>query len=125
MIVTLVEILVWILLLGGMFFSVVGGIGLIRLPDVFSRMHGAGMTDTLGAGLILGGLAVHSLAATILFRIAEREQRARVVRDFVSVTGCVSAIDFFAGGIYPKPATQPLPKFDVRGVHWNDGLPQR
>ena len=55
-----VEVVAGALLLGGLFFSVVGGIGLIRLPDLFSRMHGSGMTDTLGAGLILTGLALHS-----------------------------------------------------------------
>ena len=71
MIVTAVEVLVWILLIGGMFFSIVGGIGLLRLPDVFSRMHGSGMTDTLGAGLILGGLTVHAIAATVLLRNTE------------------------------------------------------
>ena len=55
-----VEVLAGALLLGGVFFAVVGGIGLVRLPDLFSRMHGSGMTDTLGAGLILTGLALHS-----------------------------------------------------------------
>ena len=43
-------------LLAGSFFAVVGGIGLIRLPCFFARFHGAGITDTLGAGLILTGL---------------------------------------------------------------------
>lgn len=60
MIATLVDAAVWTLLLGGVFFSIVGAIGLLRLPDLFSRMHGSGMTDTLGAGLILSGLALHS-----------------------------------------------------------------
>jgi multicomponent Na+:H+ antiporter subunit G len=43
-------------LLGGVFFMVVGGIGTLRLPDFYTRLHAAGMTDTLGAGLILVGL---------------------------------------------------------------------
>ena len=47
---TALDVLSWILLLGGGAFAVVGGIGLLRLPDMFSRMHGAGITDTLGAG---------------------------------------------------------------------------
>ncbi len=34
----------------------IGGIGILRLPDVFTRMHAAGITDTMGAGLILAGL---------------------------------------------------------------------
>ena len=54
------EILSACVLLLGTFFGLVGGIGLIRLPDLFSRMHGSGVTDTLGAMLILSGLILHS-----------------------------------------------------------------
>jgi multicomponent Na+:H+ antiporter subunit G len=36
----------------------VGGTGLLRLPDFFTRLHGASVTDTLGAGAILLGLAL-------------------------------------------------------------------
>lgn len=50
------DILTWIFLLGGSFFSIVGGIGIVRLPEFFSRLHGGGITDTLGAGLIVTGL---------------------------------------------------------------------
>lgn len=46
----------WVCVLGGAFFTIIGVIGIIRLPDVFSRMHGAGMVDTLGLNLILIGL---------------------------------------------------------------------
>lgn len=49
----LISILTWILLLVGSFFAVVGGIGIVRLPEFFSRLHGGGITDTLGAGLIM------------------------------------------------------------------------
>lgn len=44
------------LLLAGAAFSLIGGLGILRLPDFFARIHGAGLTDTLGAGLILTGL---------------------------------------------------------------------
>lgn len=54
----LLDILSGLLLAGGSFFIVVGAIGLIRLPDVFARMHGAGVADTLGAGLFVAGLMV-------------------------------------------------------------------
>ena len=43
-------------LLSGAFFVVVGAVGIFRLPDFYTRLHGAGVTDTLGAGLILIGL---------------------------------------------------------------------
>ena len=52
----LVDILSWILLLGGSFFAIVGALGVIRMPDLFTRLHAAGITDTMGAGLILLGL---------------------------------------------------------------------
>lgn len=50
------DLLSWICLLAGGALAMIGGIGLLRLPDVFTRMHGAGMIDTLGLGLILIGL---------------------------------------------------------------------
>ncbi len=40
-------------LLGGLFFLVVGVVGLLRLTDVYTRMHAMGKCDTLGAGLML------------------------------------------------------------------------
>jgi multicomponent Na+:H+ antiporter subunit G len=46
----------WVFLGLGAFFSLVGGIGIVRLPEFYSRLHGGGITDTLGAGLILIGL---------------------------------------------------------------------
>ncbi len=52
----IIEIISWILLLAGSLFTIIGAVGLIRLPDVFSRMHGAGIIDTMGAGMILVGL---------------------------------------------------------------------
>ncbi len=52
----LINLLSWICLLLGSFFAVSGGVGLLRFPDFFSRLHPAGMTDTLGAALIMIGL---------------------------------------------------------------------
>ncbi len=50
----------WVCLLLGAGFCFVGGVGLLRLPDFYSRIHGGGVTDTLGAGLILLGLMFQS-----------------------------------------------------------------
>jgi multicomponent Na+:H+ antiporter subunit G len=50
------DVLSWAFLLTGSFLSVVGGIGVLRMPDLFTRLHAAGVTDTGGAGLILVGL---------------------------------------------------------------------
>jgi multicomponent Na+:H+ antiporter subunit G len=54
------NIATWILLGTGSVFAVIGGIGLLRLPDLFSRMHAGGVTDTMGAGLVLTGLMFQS-----------------------------------------------------------------
>jgi multicomponent Na+:H+ antiporter subunit G len=54
------EIAVWACLLAGCGFSVIGGIGMIRMPDFYTRSHAASITDTLGATLILLGLGLHS-----------------------------------------------------------------
>lgn len=54
------EIVVWALLVVGSAFAVVGAIGLIRLPDFYTRIHAAGVTDTLGAALILIACAVQA-----------------------------------------------------------------
>ena len=45
---------------GGVFFVLAGALGVLRLPDFFTRLHAAGMTDTLGAELILLGLIIQS-----------------------------------------------------------------
>jgi monovalent cation/proton antiporter MnhG/PhaG subunit len=42
----------------GLFFFLVGTVGVLRLPDFYSRTHAATKCDTLGAGSILLGLAV-------------------------------------------------------------------
>ena len=52
----LADLVSWICLIAGSALALIGGFGLLRLPDVFARMHGAGMVDTLGLGLILLGL---------------------------------------------------------------------
>lgn len=48
----------WAMLLGGAAFSLIGGLGLLRMPDLYTRMHAASLTDTLAATLILGGLMI-------------------------------------------------------------------
>ena len=42
-----------LLLAGGVFFTFVSAVGVIRLPDVYARAHTASQTDTLGAGFVV------------------------------------------------------------------------
>ncbi len=48
---------------------ILGALGLVRLDDVYQRMHGAGIVDTGGAGLILFGLLVLSPDWTVFIRV--------------------------------------------------------
>ena len=54
------DALSWLCLLSGGFFCIVGAIGLLRMPDFYTRMHAASVVDTLGAGLILLGLMLQA-----------------------------------------------------------------
>lgn len=58
-----------VLILIGLFFLVVGSIGMLRLPDVFSRAHALSLTDSLGALFTLGGLALYEGFNTNLLKI--------------------------------------------------------
>lgn len=45
-----------VLLVTGAAFCVIGGVGVLRMPDFYTRTHAASLPDTMGAGLILVGL---------------------------------------------------------------------
>ncbi len=60
------------LLAVGAILSIIGGIGLHRMPDIYCRLHAVGVTDTLCSFLILSGLSLQagiSLASVKLFLI--------------------------------------------------------
>ncbi len=44
----------------GSFFVITGALGLLRFPDFYTRMHASGVTDTLGADLILWGMILQA-----------------------------------------------------------------
>lgn len=53
------EVVSLVLLIVGAFFLLVGSIGIVRLPDFFTRTHAIGKSDTLGVILALTGLGLH------------------------------------------------------------------
>ena len=55
-----VTILSWFFLAGGGAFCIVGAIGLLRMPDPYTRLHASSVVDTLGVGLILFGLILQA-----------------------------------------------------------------
>ncbi len=72
---TVLDILSWLLLTTGGIFVFIGGIGALRMPDLYTRMHAASVTDSIAPMLILVGLVLQSglalasvkLAAILLF----------------------------------------------------------
>jgi multicomponent Na+:H+ antiporter subunit G len=65
-----VDLASWLLLGAGGVFCVIGGIGLIRMPDFYTRVHAASVTETLGAGLILAGLMLQAGATLVCVKLA-------------------------------------------------------
>ncbi len=66
-----IDLVSWACLLGGGFFCVVGAIGMLRMPDFYTRMHAASIVDTVGAALMLLGMMLQAgptlVAVKLLF----------------------------------------------------------
>ncbi|MFC1962189.1 monovalent cation/H(+) antiporter subunit G [Chloroflexota bacterium] len=58
-----------IFMVGGVFFLLVSCLGIIRLPDFYSRTHAVGKSETLGVMLVLVGLAIYSGWSLITLKI--------------------------------------------------------
>lgn len=56
----LIDILSWVLLATGAAFMLLSALGMIRLPDFFTRLHGASLADTGGAALMLLGMMLQA-----------------------------------------------------------------
>ncbi|MEX2467805.1 MAG: monovalent cation/H(+) antiporter subunit G [Gemmatimonadota bacterium] len=63
------DLLSWFFIGSGLFFMIVGTIGILRMPDILTRLHPAGMTDTMGAGLLLLGMAFQTTDWMVLVRL--------------------------------------------------------
>ncbi|MCB2095347.1 MAG: monovalent cation/H(+) antiporter subunit G [Rhodobacteraceae bacterium] len=50
--------IVWVLIVSGAFFTVIGAIGIVRFPDFWSRLHAASVSDSAGMILLLAGMCV-------------------------------------------------------------------
>ncbi|MDP2006054.1 MAG: monovalent cation/H(+) antiporter subunit G [Rubrivivax sp.] len=55
-----IDLLSWACLLAGGFFCIVGALGMLRMPDFYTRMHAASIVDTVGAALMLLGLMLQA-----------------------------------------------------------------
>jgi multicomponent Na+:H+ antiporter subunit G len=70
------EVVTALAMVVGTFFMVVTGVGLVRFPDVYTRMHAAGKAGTVGVALLV-------LAPTVYFAPSE---------PFVSVRGVLAIV---------------------------------
>ncbi|MEL6998006.1 MAG: monovalent cation/H(+) antiporter subunit G [Pseudomonadota bacterium] len=80
----ILDVLGWVLLCAGGFFCLIGAIGLNRMPDVFTRMHATSVSDTLGVGFLVVGMAVQTTDWTVWVRLA-------IIVIVLYVTGAVAS----------------------------------
>ncbi len=65
----LTDILTILLLIASAFFFLAGTVGLLRFPDVYTRLHALTKADNLGLGLLLAGLALQAESWTAVARL--------------------------------------------------------
>lgn len=64
-----IDIASWVCILLGSFFTIVGAFGLVRMPDVFTRMHAASVTDTLGVGFLILGMGLQAGLSLVTLKL--------------------------------------------------------
>jgi multicomponent Na+:H+ antiporter subunit G len=97
----------WVLLSLGGLMVLIGGIGALRMPDLYTRMHAASVTDTLGAILILTGTMLQSgltlptvkLVAILVFLLLTGPTASYALANAALLTGRVE-------GLAVKPGPQ-------------------
>ena len=96
----LLDILSVILIVLGSLAALTATLGLLRLPDFFSRTHSAGILDTLGAGLILLGFGLQTGWSLVTVKLA-------LVLVFILITGPTAAHALARSALHNgvKPAT--------------------
>lgn len=70
MIATILDGVSWVLILAGSFFVVVGAIGVVRMPDVYTRMHAASVIETAGAALLILGMMLQVSFGLVTLKLA-------------------------------------------------------
>jgi multicomponent Na+:H+ antiporter subunit G len=63
------DIVSWALIILGSFFTVVGMLGLVRMPELFTRMHATSVMETLGAGFLILGMIVQAGPSLVTLKL--------------------------------------------------------
>ncbi|MDJ0918396.1 MAG: monovalent cation/H(+) antiporter subunit G [Woeseiaceae bacterium] len=66
----IIDILSWIALTLGGIFVFIGGLGALRLPNLYTRMHAASLTDTMACILIMVGLMLQGGLSLVTLKLA-------------------------------------------------------
>lgn len=112
-----------VLMGGGFFFLAVSAIGLIRMPDVYNRMHALGKCDTLGNWLIILGLILligdlTSIAKMVLIIILVATINP-VMTHLIAKTSYETGIDLLKGSFhldtYAEPGNSVLERGEREG----------
>ncbi len=101
MMAAVLDILSWLLLTLGGICVLIGGVGALRMPDLFTRMHAASITDSIGAILVLTGimlqaglsLATIKLAAILLFLLLTSPTASNALAAAAMLAGNEPGID--------------------------------
>jgi multicomponent Na+:H+ antiporter subunit G len=67
---TVIAVASWACMVLGSFFLIVGALGLVRMPDVFTRMHAASITDTLGVAFLMLGMGLQAGFSLVTIKLA-------------------------------------------------------
>jgi multicomponent Na+:H+ antiporter subunit G len=65
-----IDIVSWVLLSLGGVFVFIGGLGALRMPNLYTRIHAASLTDTMAAVLIIGGIMLQAGATLVSIKLA-------------------------------------------------------
>jgi multicomponent Na+:H+ antiporter subunit G len=65
----LISVLSGFFILLGVLALLIGALGLLRLPDVYCRIHAVGMIDTAGASFVILGLAIHEGVSLVTVKL--------------------------------------------------------
>lgn len=87
----------WALLLSGGFFVVVGGIGALRMPDLYTRMHAASVTDSMAPLLIISGLILQA-------GLSLNSVKLVAILVFLLLTGPTASNALASAALLSKPA---------------------